>query len=404
MTRENIGENSKTSPVLLTINGGSSSVKFAVFAVEDLSAHAVLGKLERIGQGPSSMTVKRGGGEREESQVDALDMAAAAQVLTRWLEREGLWPSVVAVGHRIVHGGQHHFAPEPVTPNLLDDLRALSPFDPEHLPGEIALIESIANAHENTPQYVCFDTAFHRHLPRVAQLLPIPRKFERKGVRRYGFHGLSYEYLLETLKEQGQAKGRVILAHIGAGASLAAVLNEQCVDTTMAFTPTAGLMMGTRSGDLDPGLVGYFARAEGMTAEQFHAMVNTESGLLGVSETSADVRDLIAAQASDARAGEALDLFCYQIKKWIGAFTAVLGGLDVLVFSGGIGEHSDQVRATVCEGLADWLGIEIDQSLNRTNAPTITTASSRVTVMVIPTDEERTIARSVARLLGASQQ
>jgi acetate kinase len=278
----------------------------------------------------------------------------------------------------------------------------ISPFDPEHLPGEIALIEAFGKANSQLPQFACFDTSFHKDMPRLARLLPIPRRYEHKGVRRYGFHGLSYEYLLGQLREQGRAEGRVILAHLGSGASLAAVKGGICIETTMAFTPTAGLMMGTRSGDLDPGLVDFLARTEGMTAEQFHAMVNTESGLLGVSETSSDVRDLAAARQADPRASDALDLFCYQLVKWIGAFATVLGGVDTLVFSAGIGEHSPEVRASACAGLSSLLGIEIDAELNRVNASRISTDRSRVTVLVIPTDEELMIARSVAHLLSAS--
>jgi acetate kinase len=388
---------------ILTINGGSSSVKFAVFPAGDLSARAFAGKIERIGSDDASMTTRRGSDvSKVQRKVDARSVSAAGDLLMRWLDGEGVLPRLCAVGHRVVHGGEHHVEPERVSPALLDDLRSISVFDPDHLPGEIALIEEFGKNNRELPQFACFDTSFHHDMPGLARLLPIPRRYERKGVRRYGFHGLSYEYLLDTLREQGRAAGRVILAHLGSGASLAAVKWGKCVDTTMAFTPTAGLMMGTRSGDLDPGLVGYFARAEGMTAEQFHAMVNTESGLLGVSETSADVRDLEAARLSDPRASDALDLFGYQLVKWIGAFAAILGGLDTLVFSAGIGEHSPEVRARACAGLSELLGIEIDYESNRGNAARISTDTSRVTVLVVPTDEELTIARSVARLLGAS--
>jgi len=239
-------------------------------------------------------------------------------------------------------------------------------------------------------------------LPRVARLLPIPRRYAKAGVRRYGFHGLSYSYLmreLERLAGHAAANGRVILAHLGNGASMAAVREGRSVDTTMAFTPAAGLVMSTRSGDLDPGVVAYLARTEGMTAEQFYHMVHAESGLLGVSETSSDMRDLLEREETDPRAAEAVALFCYQAKKWIGALTAALGGLDTLVFSGGIGERSPVIRARICEGL-EYLGIQIDPTRNRACAPVITLDDSKVTTRVIPTDEETLIAHTVAAFVA----
>jgi acetate kinase len=247
----------------------------------------------------------------------------------------------------------------------------------------------------------CFDTAFHHDMPRVASLLPIPRRFEAKGVRRYGFHGLSYAFLLGELSRAAgpeAAGGRVILAHLGSGASLAAVRGGRSMDTSMGFTPTSGMPMGTRSGDLDPGLAPYLARTGQVTPARFNDIVNHESGLLGVSETSADMRDLLEREGQDVRAAEAVDLFCYQARKWIGAFAAVLGGLDTLVFSAGIGEHCPAVRARICEGLS-FLGIELDAARNAGTAPVISTDGGRVSVRVIATDEELMIAQSVRRLL-----
>jgi acetate kinase len=247
----------------------------------------------------------------------------------------------------------------------------------------------------------CFDTAFHHALPRVAQLLPIPRRYEALGVRRYGFHGLSYAFLMEELARQAgaeAAQGRVILAHLGNGASLAAVREGKPVDTSMGFTPAAGVPMSTRSGDLDPGLVWYLARTEEMDAQQFNDMVNSRSGLLGISETSSDMRDLLQREAQDVRAAEAVALFCYQVRKWTGAFAAALGGLDTLVFSGGIGENAPIVRARICAGL-EFLGIELDEKRNAANEGVISAAAGRVAVRVIRTDEELTIARSVCRVL-----
>jgi acetate kinase len=294
-----------------------------------------------------------------------------------------------------------HLEPELVTQELLDELHRLRPYDPDHLPREIELIEAFRQRHPKLPQVACFDTAFHRRMPRVAKLLPIPRRFDAKGIQRYGFHGLSYAYLMEELARLGDpaaTTGRVILAHLGNGASMAAVRDGKGIDTSMGFTPTAGLVMSTRSGDLDPGLAPYLARTEHTTTQQFYAMVNHESGLLGVSETSSDMRDLLELEAGDARAAEAVTLFCYQAKKWIGAFAAALGGLDTLVFSAGIGENCPSIRARICDGLG-FLGIELNEARNAENAPVISAGSGRVAVRVIRTDEEQMMARSVCRIL-----
>jgi acetate kinase len=294
-----------------------------------------------------------------------------------------------------------HTEPELVTRELLEELHRISPCDPDHLPGEIELIETFRQRHPKLPQVACFDTAFHRAMPRVAKLLPIPRRYDAKGVQRYGFHGLSYAYLIEELARLGDpaaTTGRVILAHLGNGASLAAVRDGKSIDTSMGFTPTAGLVMSTRSGDLDPGLAPYLARTEQMTVEQFYEMVNHKSGLLGVSETSSDMRDLLARETHDVRAAEAVALFCYQAKKWIGSFAAVLGGLDALVFAGGIGENAPSIRARVCDGLA-FLGVALSESRNAATAGVISTDASPVTVRVIPTDEDLMIARSARRVL-----
>ena len=329
------------------------------------------------------------------------DHKSAVTFLLDWLEEQDGFASIGAVGHRVVHGMQHT-APELVNQDLLDELHRISPYDPEHLPREIELIEAFRQRHPKLPQVACFDTAFHRDLPRVAKLLPIPRRYQTQGVERYGFHGLSYAYLMEELARLGDpaaTKGRVILAHLGNGASLAAVRDGKSIDTSMGFTPTAGLVMSTRSGDLDPGLVSYLARSEQMTAAQFHKMANHESGLLGVSETSSDIRDLLTQEASDVRAAEAVSLFCYQAKKWIGAFAAALGGLDTLVFAGGIGENSPLIRTRICNGLS-FLGIELNESRNTKSEGVVSTDTSRVSVRVIRTDEELMIARLARRVLG----
>ena len=347
-----------------------------------------------VGHGPA------GGGREEDRPVDAPDQKAAVRLLIDWLERAVGFAEIAAVGHRVVHGGSRYHQPERVTAELIEELRKISPYDPDHLPGEIELIEAFRNRDPDLPQVACFDTAFHHDMPRVAQIVPIPRRFEAAGVRRYGFHGLSYAYLMEELARVAgpeEARGRVILAHLGAGASLAAVQGGHSIDTTMGFTPASGLVMGTRTGDIDPGLVRFLSRTEGMTADQFDSLVNHESGLLGVSETSSDVRDLLARQNVDVRAAEAIELFCYQAKKWIGAFAAALGGLDTLVFAGGIGENAPEIRRRICAGL-EFLGIALDEGRNASSALLISTDQGPVKVRVIRTDEELMIARAAARL------
>ncbi len=392
----------RDSSSILTINGGSSSIKFAIYQRGEPLERGLNGKIDRIGLSGTNLTFNDSAGKQPDSQrIAATDHKSAASFLIDWLEGQKSFKSVGAVGHRVVHGMQHT-APELVTQELLDELRRLSPIDPDHLPREIELIEAFRRRHPKLPQIACFDTAFHTTMPRVAKMLPIPRRYEAKGIQRYGFHGLSYAYLMQELARLGDPaakKGRVILAHLGNGASMAAVRDGKSIDTSMAFTPTAGLVMSTRSGDLDPGLVSYLARTEKMTAPQFDRMVNHESGLLGVSEIGSDMRDLLDHEAKDIRAAEAVALFCYQAKKWIGSFAAALGGLDTLVFAGGIGENAPPVRARICEGLG-FLGIELDESRNAETAAVISTDASRVTVRVMRTDEELMIARSVCSTLG----
>jgi len=385
---------------VLALNAGSSSLKFALFHA---GARLVSGRIERIGLDAARLEYgAAGGGERVERDISAPTHAACVEPLVAILDDRGGLGSLRAIGHRVVHGGPRFTSPQRITPEVMAELRRLSPFDPEHLPAEIALIEAFAAKCPDVPQIACFDTGFHRGMPRVARLLPIPRRYAAQGVERYGFHGLSYAYLLGELERVAgaeAARGRVIFAHLGNGASMAAVRGGAPVDTTMAFTPAAGLVMSTRTGDLDPGLVAYLARTEGMGIEQFHAMVHHGSGLLGVSETSPDVRDLLGREASDVRAAEALALFCYQAKKWIGALAAALGGLDTLVFAGGIGENSAVIRARIVAGL-EFLGIDLDSARNAAHAAVVSREGSPVAVRVIPTDEELCIARAVTELLG----
>ena len=386
---------------ILTINGGSSSIRFAVYEAGQTPRRQLDGKIDRIGLSGTNFIVHDSAGKPQVPRVlAASDHRTAVGFLLDWLEAQPIFASVKAAGHRVVHGMKHS-EPERVTPKLLAELHRIKSYDPDHLPREIELIEAFRKRRPKLPQVACFDTAFHRTMPRIARLLPIPRRYAAKGVERYGFHGLSYAYLMEELGRLDPAatKGRVILAHLGNGASLAAVLHGKSIDTSMGFTPSAGLVMSTRTGDLDPGLVYYLARTERMTAAQFQQMVNHESGLLGVSGISSDLRDLLAQEAGDVRAAEAVALFCYQAKKWIGSFAAALGGLDTLVFAGGIGENAPLIRARICEGLS-FLGIDLNQKRNAKNAPLISRNAGRVKVRVIRTDEELMIARSVTRVLN----
>ena len=397
--------NRSRNPHILTLNVGSSSIKFALFESGAVLRRKYAGSIERIGLPTPVLRIETAEPTESISEpLSARDHAAAISAIIDWIEKRGDMKALSGVGHRVVHGGPNYSAPQPITPELLDELRQIRSFDPQHLPQEISLIEVLAQRFPDLPQFACFDTAFFQDLPRVARLLPIPRRYEMKGVRRYGFHGLSYAYLMGELVRQGGAEAansRVILAHLGSGASLAAVHHGKPLDTSMGFTPAAGVPMGTRSGDLDPGLAAYFSRTEKMSPEKFDNMVNFQSGLLGISEISSDMRELIDHEAQDVRAAEAIALFCYQVRKWIGAFSAALGGLDQLVFAGGVGENAPQVRARICAGLG-FLGIDVDDARNSQNASLISSDADRVDVRVIRTDEEVMIANFVAQILDPS--
>ncbi len=393
---------SRSGNRVLTINGGSSSIKFAIFDPGSPPNRNLAGAVERIGLTDVFFRATWGGDPDEMRPLPAADFDQAVVGLLDWLQGVGELERVSAVGHRIVHGGPLHTDPQVVTAGLLADLRSAIPFAPAHLPNGIRLVEALADRLPGVPQVACFDTAFHRDLPPAARTLPIPRRYQTEGIRRYGFHGLSFAYLLEEFERQvgaDAAQGRIVLAHLGSGASMAAVRAGRCIDTTMGLTPAGGLVMGTRTGDLDPGILVYLTRAEGLSADRLEDLVSHRSGLLGVSETSSDVRDLLSRQASDPRAAEAIELFCYQARKWVGALAAALGGLDALVFSGGIGENAPEIRARVCDGLG-FLGVRLDAAANAGNAPLISTAAGSVAVQVIPTDEELMIAKMASRVLG----
>ncbi|SDD88777.1 acetate kinase [Pricia antarctica] len=382
---------------ILTINGGSSSIKFSLYKVKEPLERLLYGAIENIGDKKVKFNFTTAHNPQKiRYDIEAKNHQQAANHLVDWLEKQQDFTSVSAIGHRIVHGMQHT-EPELITDQLLNKLKKISDFDPEHLPEEIRLIEVFKKRHPGIKQIACFDTSFHNSMPVVAKLLSIPRRYYEMGIRRYGFHGLSYAYLLEELDRiagMEAAKGKIILAHLGSGASLAAIKNRKSIDTSMGFTPTSGLPMGTRTGDLDPGVAWYLMHNENFTPKKFSDLINHESGLLGISESSSDMRELMDYEETDSRATAAIELFCYQTKKWIGSFAAALEGLDTLVFSGGIGEHSPEVRSKICDGL-EFLGIELDEINNMNNEIVISSNKSKVKVYVIITNEELMIAKLV---------
>jgi acetate kinase len=393
-----------TQKNILTLNGGSSSIKFSLYECNLVLRKILYGKIERIGLTDTTLTFTNlSTQESKQLNLGFTDQTSAAQYLIDWIAQTVNIDNIDAVGHRIVHGLQHT-QPEVVSPVLVDELNRISTYDPEHLPLEMLLIQTVKKSHPNLLQVACFDTAFHHRLPRVAKILPIPRRFDALGIQRYGFHGLSYAYLMQELTSldgEHAANGKVILAHLGNGASLAAVKNGMSIDTSMGFTPSGGIPMGTRSGDIDPGVAWYVMQNENLTLQQFNHLINHESGLLGVSETSADMRDLLKIAPTDVRAKDAIDLFCYQVKKLIGAYSAALHGLDTLIFTGGIGENSAEVRAQICADM-DFLGVSVDQSANERNAEIISAKNSRVKIRIIHTDEELMIVKSTCQILDAS--
>jgi acetate kinase len=375
--------------VVLCLNAGSSSLKTALYRFgADGSADAAAGA-----GGPAPMLLARDTLERADGGA-----GAAVEVALARLGDAGL-PAPAAVGHRVVHGGAAHTAPALVTDELFTDLEGLVPFAPLHQPAALRGIEAVAKRLPGVPQVACFDTAFHRRMPEVAQRLPLPRRLWDEGVRRYGFHGLSYEYVIDHARVGRQ--GRTVVAHLGNGASLAAVRDGQPLDTTMGFTPSGGLVMGTRPGDLDPGVLVYLAGQRGYDPWALQRLVDHEGGLRGVSGSSGDMRDLLARGDRDPAAALAVELFCYQLRKHLGALAAVLGGLDTLVFTGGIGERAAPVRERACEGL-EHLGVRLDPARNRAGAPVISQPGSPCTVHVVATDEDLVIARHTHALTLAT--
>jgi acetate kinase len=391
------------NPCILTVNTGSSSLKAALYRMEGGEQSVLAVTVEGIGRSGSRMRIADASGSILLDRTDDLaDHGAALQALLDWMKDDGYADRVRAVGHRIVHGGTTYNEPQPVTDDLIATLRELVPIDPTHLPQAIRAIEATRDAFPDTLQVACFDTAFHRRMPRVAQMYALPRRCEEMGILRYGFHGLSYEYIMGELRriDPNAARGRVLIAHLGNGASMAAVRGGRGIDTTMGFTPTAGLVMGTRPGDLDPNIPLYLIESRHMSPKEVGRMINAQSGLLGVSDTSPDMHDLLATEATDPRAAEAVELFCYSARKFVGALVAALGGLDTLVFTGGIGEHAAPVRERICAHLG-FLGIELEPGRNAGGTAIISHGGSRVVVRVMQTNEDLTIARHTIHVLEA---
>ena len=385
---------------ILTINCGSSTLKFDLFDAADGERSIARGVVDRIG-GRGSAELISESGERKLRSIAAADHGEATHQAIRLLDSSGFFGTLEAVGHRVVHGGARFSGPVLLDAEVEVAIEEFVELAPLHNGPAVAAIRAVRKAlGPGMSQVAAFDTAFHSRMPRVARLHALPRHLAEEGIVRYGFHGLSYEYVMEELHrvDAGVADGRVVVAHLGNGASMAAVRDGAGVDTTMGFSPTGGLVMGTRSGDLDPSVPLFLLEERGMSPTQVSDLVNKQAGLLGVSGTSADMRDLLERGTSDPRAAEAVALFCYQAKKFLGALVAALGGLDALVFTGGIGEHSSTVRERVCEDL-EFLGIRLDPDRNAEHAPVISRDGDPVTVRVIPTDENLMVARHTRQLI-----
>ena len=385
----------ETARTILSLNAGSSSRKFSLYRIAG-GAETLLaeGAIDGIGTPDTRLWIRDG----DKKPLASSEIRAASGLLGEAfdaLERLKL-PAPDAIGHRLVHGGPDHLLPERITDGLLEELRRLIHFAPLHLPVAIRGIEEVTARYPKLPQVACFDTGFHRHMPEVAREFPLPRAMRAEGLRRYGFHGISYEYIMQALG--AAAPSRIVIAHLGNGASMAAVRDGKSVDTTMGFSPTGGFMMGTRTGDLDPGAIIYLLNQKHLDARGLERIVNYESGLLGVSGVSSDMKKLLERRASDPHAAHAIDMFCYQARKSVGALAAALGGIDLLVFTGGIGERASAVRAEICDGLG-YLGVALDRARNDANSDIISETGWRSVVRVIPTNEDLMIARHTRSLI-----
>jgi acetate kinase len=381
-------------------------VKFAIYKMTEEMQKELYGSIDGIGSDHASLKLSEKAGTKiseQKSGVREFNQAAELllDILQHWTEPD----EIRAIGHRIVFGMDQP-GPAIINDALLNDLKERRSFDPDHLPAAIEFIERLGAKLPGRPQVACFDTSFHSTIPEVAKMFPLPAALAKEGIRRYGYHGLSYTYLMEVLKKEtgdATAGGRIILAHLGSGASLAAVKEGRCVDTSMGFTPAGGIMMGTRCGDIDPGIAWHLMENKKMNADRFNQLINHESGLLGVSGLSADMKELLENEQENVDAARAVALFCYIARKWIGAFTAVLGGLDTLVFTGGIGENAPLIRQRICDGLK-FLELEMDEEKNNTGQWLISSPKSAIQVFVIRTDEERVIAEHVKQICGKNRK
>ena len=391
----------KENANILVINGGSSSIKFALFSMDENLNKIFSGQIKRIGLSEPEFTVINSSQEKNEIIIHATNFNEAAEVLIEWLKKQKDFEQTICIGHRIVHGLKHTQA-EIIDEDLLKQLNQISDYDPDHLPAEIEMVRLLKTQFPSLLQVACFDTAFHTTIPAMAKTFAIPKSYYDEGIQRYGFHGISYSYLMQELKKQNEseANGRIILAHLGNGASLAAVKEGKCIDTSMGFTPAGGIPMSTRSGDLDPGVAWYLMQ-KGMNAKEFNKLINHQSGLLGISGISSDMQDLLQHEKEKKDAELAINIFCYNIKKYIGAYSAVLGGLDILVFSGGIGENSPAVRLRICNDL-EHLNIHLNEEKNNKNQWQISNEKSSVKVHVIPTNEEIMIAKTTNEIYEKS--
>jgi len=388
---------------ILTINAGSSSIKFALFPLDHpISPEAeVSGQIDGIGAEATRMVAKNRAGERIADQVlegSKVSHAQAFDALLKWFTASHVDWSIAAVGHRVVHGGERYSQPTVVDDTVLGHLSGFTPLAPLHQPHNVAGIIALQALLPNVPQVACFDTAFHRSQPEVAQTFGLPRAITAEGIKRYGFHGLSYEYIARALPQHsGRASGRVVVAHLGNGASMAAMVNRKCVATTLGFSTIDGLVMGTRVGNLDPGVILHLMETKNLSVKDMTKMLYKESGLLGVSGISQDMRTLLASDKPEAQ--EAVDLFCYRIARELGSLAAAAGGLDAVVFTGGIGEHAAEVRRRVCL-LSEWLGIRLNPEANARHELRISAGNSSVDVLVIPTNEEWMMAHHAQTLLA----
>src|SRR5271154_5374990 len=391
---------------IVTMNRGSATLKSTLYEVgarDEVLASISVAYGDAAG---ARLQIADGGGAALlDSRVEGRDSNAALETMFAWLDEHKYLSGLTAAGHRLVHGGARYREPQRITPEFLAELEKLVPLDPDHLPEAIRGIRFVAAKFPQLAQVACFDTAFHSTLPTVAKMYALPRRYFEEGVRRYGFHGLSFEYIVGELRKIDStlgtkfAAGRVIIAHLGSGASMVALQDGKSMDTSMGFTPLEGLVMSTRSGDVDPGLLLYLLAEKKMSAQEAGALLNKQSGLLGVSGSTGDMRTLLEKSAQDSHAAEAIDLFCYRSKKYVGAYAAALGGLDALVFTGGIGERAAAIRERICRGL-EFLGIRLDRARNAANAPVISADDSSVNVRVIQTNEDLMIVQHVIAVLG----